>query len=124
MISTFLLLIALNPVENIAEDRCTVLFVEHFYSESGQLVFDQLVPLEWNPHAERHDVICWRLIKTPGMVPERDWRRGGYVVRFMDGETLRIIRADSLREEWNQHDSEMAWREVLPKEYRKGLRWK
>lgn len=116
-----LLLACLNPVEDIAVDHCDVLFTEHFYDDRGRLVFTQLVPLDWNQNAERWDVVSWRLVKCRSMIPERDWRRGGYVVRFMDGETLRIIRADGFREEWNQRDSELAWREVLRKEDRRLL---
>lgn len=116
-----LALMSIVPVETTVEDRADVLFVEHFYDEQGRLVFDQLVPLAWNRHSERYDVIAWRLIKSRGMVPERDWQSGGYVVRFNDGETTRIIRADSVREEWNQHDSELQQRAILPKEYRREL---
>lgn len=115
------LLLCIVPIEDVARDRADVLFVEHFYDDQGRLVFDQLVPLEWSRERERYDVICWRLIKCSSMMPERDWRAGGYLVRFVDGEILREIRAPAMREEWGQTDSELAAREVWPKEMRREL---
>ena len=121
MSALLLILFSVVPVELIARDKCDVLLYEKVYDGDGKIVFIQVCPLDWNPNAERYDYVCWRLDNLQRLRPQRDWRRGGYIVRFADGEIVREIRAVSMRDAWVQEDSELAAREVWPKENRRGL---
>ena len=113
--------LAIVPHDVVLRERCDVLLYEHVYDDEGRKVFTQLCPLDWHPHHERWDYVCFRLENARCLRPERAWQRGGYVVRFIDGDLPREIWAPSMREEWVQADSEVAAREVLPKESRRGL---
>jgi hypothetical protein len=96
--------------------------VNHFYDEQGRLVFDQVIFYDWAPEHSRYNVRAWRLVKNPAQLPERDWRDGGYLAVWQDGEVLRRVRAASMRETWTQYDPELVEREYLPKERRRELR--
>ena len=111
----------LNPVEDVASDRVDLVELNHFYDEKGRLVFDQIIFYDWSPANNRYNVRAWRLLKTPAQVPYRSWPRGEYVAVWHDGEILRKVRADSLRESWTQYDPELVEREFLPKEKRREL---
>jgi hypothetical protein len=67
-------------------------------------------------------VRAWRLVKNPAQLPQRDWQDGGYVAVWHDGEVLRHVHAESMRETWTQYDPELIEREFLPKEQRRELR--
>lgn len=113
---------ALNPPENVVTDHVDVIEINHFYDEQGKLVFDQVLYFDWSPAESRYNVRAWRLLKSPGHVPQKDWQRGDYVATFYDGDVLREIRAQTVRETWTQYDPELAEREFLPKERRRELR--
>ncbi len=120
---TLLLLAALAilPHSDVLNDRVDTLEVHHFYDPEGRLVFDQLIG--WDVKDSREQVVFWRLIKSESQLPRRDWRQGGYVVLFQDGEAVtRCVRAPSFRERWTQFDVELENRESLPKEQRRELR--
>jgi hypothetical protein len=57
-------------------------------------------------------------------LPQRDFRDGGYSSVWHDGDLLRDVHAESMRESWTQYDPELIEREFLPKERRKELRAK
>lgn len=116
-----LLLLAILPREDVAEDRVDVVEVNHFYDCEGRLVFDQLIFYDWCPRAERHQVRAWRLMKTPSQLPQRNWGGVGYLAVWQDGEVLRRVHAASLRETWTQYDPELLEREWLAKEKRREL---
>ncbi len=118
-----LLLLSIVPREDVAI-RETVDLAERnfFYDDQGRLVFEQLILSDWSDKHERFDVRAWRLIKVPTQVPVRDWDVGGYRLLWMDGERLRDVRIRSYVETWTMHDPELAAREILEKELRRGLR--
>jgi hypothetical protein len=62
------------------------------------------------------------MVKNPAQLPQRDWREGGYQSVWQDGEVLRRVRAESMRETWTQYDPELIEREYLPRERRRELR--
>ena len=85
------------------------------------LVFDQVIFYDWCNQQCRYHVRAWRLLKKPAQIPSRNWQHGDFVAIWQDNETLRRVRAQSLRQSWTQHDPELAEREYLPKEKRADL---
>lgn len=97
-----------------------VVEVNHFYDGEGKLVLDQLLFYRWNVNC--HQLIDWRLIKSPECLPVR---HGGHWECFWrDGHDWRRIRAASYRESWTQWDVELADREFNPVDRRQKLRAK
>lgn len=116
------LLLCIVPVETVTRERCDVIEHNRFYDERGNLVFSQLIFMDWYPQCGRYQVRAWRPVKNPRQVPNRNWRTGGYTLTWMDGENLRTVEADSIRDSWTQHDPEIAERDILAKERRTELR--
>lgn len=121
-ISALVLVLGLNPYEDVARDSVDLIEVNHFYDEHGRLVFDQVIFYDWSPEHSRYMVRAWRLVKNPAQLPQRDWQDGGYVAVWQDGEVLRDVRATAMRETWTQYDPELLEREYLPKEKRRELK--
>ena len=116
-----LLLIAVLPHDDVDDDRVDIIEVNHFYDEAGRPVFDQVIFWHWHDDGSQH-VRAWRLWKTPSQNPWRDRRYGGWVSIWLDGDRLRSIRGQSLRETWTQHDPELDDRQFFPAHLRRGLR--
>ena len=114
--------LGLSPQEDVAREEVDLMEVNHFYDEQGRLVFDQVIFYDWSPEHSRYMVRAWRLVKNPAQLPQRDWKDGGYAAVWQDGEVLRHVHGDSVRETWTQYDPELIEREYLPKEQRKELR--
>jgi len=121
-IGAIVVALGLNPTEDVAREKVDLMEVNHFYDEQGRLVFDQVIFYDWSPEHSRYMVRAWRLVKNPTQLPERDWRDGGYLAVWQDGEIVRRVQAASMRESWTQYDPELVEREFLPKERRKELR--
>jgi hypothetical protein len=121
-IGAIVVALGLNPTEDVAREKVDLMEVNHFYDEQGRLVFDQVIFYDWSPLDSRYMVRAWRLVKNPTQLPERDWRDGGYLAVWQDGEIVRRVQAASMRESWTQYDPELVEREFLPKERRKELR--
>lgn len=116
-----LLLLCLNPVENIATDRCDVIETNSYYDLEGRLVFDQDIFWDWCPCHERFQVRAWRLVKDQNQLPQYDHARREWRCTWLDGEVVRTVSAPSVRRTWSQHDPEWQERDILPVECRKGL---
>lgn len=112
----------LNPIEDVADERVDLVEVNHFYDDKGRLVFDQIIFYDWEAELGRYNVRAWRLLKKPAQVPHRDWQSRDFVAIWHDGEVLRKVHAESIRETWTQYDPELLEREYLPKEKRRELR--
>jgi hypothetical protein len=124
ILSTFSALVVslgIAPRGDVARETVDLIEVNHFYDEQGRLVFDQVIFYDWSKDDARYMVRAWRLVKNPAQVPQRDWKDGGYVAVWQDGELMRHVRAASIRETWTQYDPELVEREYLPKERRKEL---
>ena len=121
-IAVYMAAVCLNPVEDVAFDTVDLIEVNHFYDEQGRLVFDQVIFYDWSPAQSRYQVRDWRLLKTPAQLPRRNWSRDEFVAIWHDGEVLRKVRAQAIRESWTQYDPELVEREYLPKEKRRELR--
>lgn len=114
------LLLAILPLDDATCERCDLIELNHVHDDCGQHTFSQLIFWEWT--GTKHDVIAWRLVKYTTQHPTRDWRRGGYYVRWLEGDKTREIRSPCYRESWTQYDVEMHERNELPKERRRELR--
>jgi len=123
--STFGVLVAvcgLSPQEDVSRDRVDLVEVNHFYDDAGRHVFDQVIYYDWSPLDCRHVVRAWRMVKNPAQLPKRNWHDDTYTATWNDGDVLREVRAESIRESWTQYDPELLERDYLPKEKRRELR--
>lgn len=110
---TLLLIIPLSP---IARDTAPVVEHNTIYDEAGREYLDQLV--WWSPDA----VIDWRLTSRAG-VPEYDHARRVWRNVWLDGDTIRVVTAPVCKRSHAQcWDVEVADRERVPKDERRGLR--
>ena len=78
-LSAIVVVLGINPTEDVAREKVDLMEVNHFYDEQGRLVFDQVIFYDWSPDHSRYMVRAWRLVKNPAQLPERDWRDGGYL---------------------------------------------
>lgn len=122
MITAWMLVVfAAIPTSETVVDRVAVAEVNHYYDGQGRPIFDQVIYYDWCPVTQRHQVRAWRLIKRDELIPRRDWQRGGFLSRFRDGDRIREVWAAERRETWTQYDPELAERDYLPREHRRGL---
>jgi hypothetical protein len=120
-LSAIVVSLGIAPRGDIARETVDLMEINHFYDEHGRLVFDQVIFYDWSKDDARYMVRAWRLIKNPAQVPQRDWKDGGYLAVWQDGELIRQVRSQSFRETWTQYDPELVERDYLPKERRKEL---
>lgn len=123
LVASLLLTVVPLPDGTLAES-CSVIELNHFYSENGDLVFDQVLFWDWSDAAARYNVRAWRLVKHESQLPYPCYGGGPRMYRalWLDGERNRLIYAPSYRETWTQYDPELTEREKLPKEKRRELR--
>jgi hypothetical protein len=122
--SSFVLAVALlahAPVVDVVVDHVDLLEVNHYYDEQGRHVFDQTIYYDWSPEHSRYNVRAFRLLKSTGQMPYRDWKTGEYIAVWHDGSIMRKVHADAFRESWTQYDPEVIEREYLPREQRREL---
>jgi hypothetical protein len=116
-----LLAVGFNPTEDIPHNHFDLVEVNHFLDANGRLVFEQVIFYQWSRVSNRYQVQAWRLIKSEAQLPQYDSARHQYIARWFDGEQLREISAQQLRETWTQKDPEVVERKHLPKELRYDL---
>lgn len=116
-----LLLLCLNPGDDVVRERCDLVELNGLYDEQGRLVFDQVIWYDWSAPHERYMVRAWRLVKDGKPSPEYDHGSGQWRCLWNDGEITRCVMAGSYRRTWEQFDPELIEREYLPKERRKEL---
>ena len=107
-------LLAILPMDgDLKRETVDCIELNRTYDECGQLVFTQWILWDWN--GARHDVVAWRLDKPDMHFQERrltlTWYEGGW----------RQVKAKYWRETWEQFDPELAEREILPKQQRRGI---
>lgn len=117
-----LLLLSILPHETVVREQVDLVELNHKYSdETGDLCLEQIIYYEWKNG--RYQVVSWRMLKSPLMIPYRDHSHGGYTAVWVDDQnTLRVLRADAFRETFTSHDPELLERTVLPSELRRGLK--
>lgn len=121
MIIAALLLLSIVPHDLTHCQTVELSEVNHFYDLNGDKVFTQVIFWEWSRREARYQVVAWRLVKDKSQIPSQDFRDGGYVAVWWDGDVLRDVRAESMRETWLQYDPELLDREKHPKEWRREL---
>lgn len=127
---TAALLLGTMPVDTVTRDRCDCLETNHFFSDEGELVFNQLLFLDWCQHKGCHRCEDWRLLKkahaddrygSSHIVIRRDYATGEWVARWDEDNGPREVRALTYRESWTQHDPELLDRLAHPMERRRKL---
>lgn len=116
---------AILPLPEPVRESVDLIELNHFYDESGRLVFDQVIFYDWSSSDSRYQVRAWRLVNSHSQRPIRDWANGGgaiYIAAWQDGDIFRRVESPSFRETWTQFDPELVEREQLPKEFRRELR--
>lgn len=123
MVPLFLVcaLLGLVPTDPAILDRVDLVEVNHVLDSSGRPVLDQMIFYQWSRVDSRYQVIAWRLLRSPGQIPRRDWNQRVYVSHWFDAKTLRKVVAGQCRETWTTHDPEMAERAIYPIQYRREL---
>lgn len=96
-----ILLLCIIPFSPIVADHFDVVELNHFYSESGQHLWSQVIWREWDGEGFR--IVDWRMADKV--------RFEGRTVRIGEG-TLHKVTADEFRETWTQHDPESRGRDV------------
>jgi hypothetical protein len=136
------MLFATVPADSdVIGDRVDVIEVNHFFDDAARHVFDQVIFYDWVPHRCQLIVRSWRMLKCDGHKPRFDHQRGDFVCRWEDAilikpgiykyneppvlpvyaHVVREVRAEILRESWEQYDRELINRELVPKEHRRWL---
>jgi hypothetical protein len=110
-------LLSIVPVGGPVRESVPAVERNFFYDENGRLVFEQIIFMGHDANVQ-----AWRLAKTAGQIPERDFEHGGYVMTWHDGETLRQVRTRSVQESFTQFDPELEARKILEKDRRRELR--
>lgn len=113
--------LGLVPSDPAILDQVDLIEVNHVYDSSGRPILDQVIFYQWSRADARYQVIAWRLLRSPGQVPQRDWNRRAYVAHWFDADLLRKVVAGQCRETWTTYDPEMAERAIYPMEYRREL---
>lgn len=116
-----LLLLAAVPIDHATTDRVDLIEVNHLHDSEGRHVITQTIFYDWSQQDARFHVRAWRLVKSPGQIPQRDWRRGGFVSCWRDMQLMREVRAGQVRETWTMVDPEVLERDILPAEFRREL---
>lgn len=118
--------LAIVPVNDVLRDACDVIELNNHYDFDGRLLFQQVIFYEWTASDERYNVRDWRLVKTPDILPQRDFARGGWLCLWIEEQRTRSVSAPSIRETWTQvgltGDPELNEREYLPQERRRKLK--
>lgn len=110
-----LLLTILPYNDDILRDNVTCIEYNEFCDDQARLIFNQYI--FWD---ENDNVQAWRLVKKGNEI-RYDYSRRCYTLRFIDGESIREVRALTKMERITQYDPELVNRDKLPKERRKGL---
>lgn len=107
------LLFAILPQAEPVVTRCDTIEKNAVFDGCGKRVLTQWIFFAGD------DVVAWRLATDELIL--RDWKRGGFILRWSDGAVFREVRAKCYRVSFTQFDVEIDQRETLPQEKRRGL---
>lgn len=114
-------LFALAPA-GATVDHVSVMEVNHLHDQTGRLVFSQLILYDWHPQRQWHHVVDWRLLpKGEQTYVLRDWSSDHYKLLLLEGRMVRRIVAKQTVETHTLVDPELAERDRMPREERRGL---
>ncbi len=125
MLALLMVLVSIVPHDEVVYDQADLVELNHFHDDQGRPVFDQYLFYDFCPIASRYQVIAWRMAKSPGQLPCRDHKEGGYVCNWTDsqsGNCIRRIKIQCVRESWTMYDPELVERQFLAKEKRRELK--
>lgn len=120
LLSMALALVATSPAQvELPTERVDLIERNSYFDENGAALLDQALFYRWDAHAERYQVVAWRLIK--GAANEPRPCDDGYEVVWMEGGKHLRVSAPKYRETWTQYDPEMLERKHLPPDLRAGI---
>ena len=97
MVTAFLLLVLCdvnNPTIPVLKDTVDMVEVNHFYDETGALIFDQIIYWNWSTLDAKFNVIAWRLMKNCREVLTTEEKKGRAekqpIVVIADGTIIRM----------------------------------
>jgi hypothetical protein len=114
-------IVGVIPQTPVVIERVDEIEVNVVHDDNGEQTFTQ--EIFWSHcHccASKH-VVAWRFVKRPEQHPRRDYQRGGFVVIWKDGKTIRAVRAPICYYSWRYDDPEVNDRSVRSPSQRKGL---
>lgn len=103
-------------LDGTIHDSFDALEINHYYSNEGEHVFDQLIAWNWSESHNAFVVEAWRLWKTDRHPQKRS--SGGYEIVFDDGDVTRRVTGKVFWETFTQRDREMENRSVYEKSLR------
>lgn len=127
------LLLAILPIDPIVREHFDTVEVNGFYSwhantaENGDITYDlrptfaQLLFRRWNEKQSTHLIQAWRMYDKNKISVRYVEAVGKYEIRFLDGQTERVVTTGSLVYSNSDFDPELEERAVLAKEYRVDL---
>ena len=113
--------VCLLPTDVVIQDRCDVIEVNHYHGDDGRLIHTQIIFWDHKANLSGEEVAAWRLWKNPTTMPTRNQHTGEWQILWHDGETMRMVNAESFRETWTQYDREMESRADHPRSKQRGL---
>ena len=117
------LVLAIVPHSPTVEDRVSIIEHNRYFSGDGKLVFAQLIFIDFIEGEDR--IVTYLLVKDGTALPEFNHATGMWELRFRDGDVMRKVVADSVRDSWTQEyyagDPELEARRWFPRERRRGL---
>lgn len=132
-----LLLIAVLPDRAVVRehfDQLEVNIVWHETCETDPLpyriTFQQILFRNWHPETGEHEIEAWRMMRSSTKEEGEPARTlmfpqmvaGKYELRWIDGDVMRVVTADSLLVTNTTFDAEVLDRERWGKEKRRELR--
>lgn len=127
-----LALLSILPHDSAARDTFDTVEVQAVYSwcgreqENGDVeyvlkpTFTQLLFRRWDYDRGEHIIEAWRMAK-PNMAYQFSHARNVHEIRWMDGETERIVETKSVVFSSTDVDSEVVERVAYPREWRRDL---
>src|SRR5690349_22393722 len=110
MIAFALTILSILPRETCLRESVETIEVNRVFTYEGEPNLSQVI--FWG----KRDVIAWRMNNEGKLNPT------GKVLYFMDQGVVRCIMARTVVESWTQFDVEVAQRDYLPANERRGLR--
>lgn len=121
MTPLLLTLFAAIPAPLPLVDHADEIEINHLHRTDGCHTFTQVIFWEWDQSYGRHQIIAWRMMHDSADWPIDKSPCGKWRVTWREGGVLRRVMAGRLKETRTLVDPEVAEREILPREFRRGL---
>ena len=87
------------PPRIAATEHVDLIEHNHYFDSGGKKVFDQIVYYNWDPSADRYNVVAWRLLKNENQIPVRHPGNRKYYSSWHDGKPFASF---TLPEKWKR----------------------